>query len=86
MSAANDVTCPECGQWKGVFKNNVYVKNLPQELRDQDLKELFSCFGPIVSAYVPMSVLGNSKCFGYVSFEETNDAKTAIRLLVIKLF
>jgi len=84
MSATNDfqssvVTDPECGHRKEVFKNNVYVKNLPQEFSTQDLKELFSPFGPIVSAKVEMSVLGNSKCFGYVSFEETSDAKTAIR-------
>jgi RNA recognition motif-containing protein len=84
MSATNDfqssvVAGPECGQRKGVYPNNVYVKNLPQEFRAQDLKELFSRFGPIVSVKVEMSVLGNSKCFGYVSFEETSDAKTAIR-------
>jgi RNA recognition motif-containing protein len=84
MSATNDfqssvVTDPECGQrkGKGVFKNNLFVKDLPQDIGTPELVELFSRFGPIVSAKVEVSVLGNSKCHGYVSFEETSDAKTA---------
>lgn len=48
---------------------NLYIKNFADDLTDEDLVELFSKFGKIVSAVV-MTKNGKSRCFGFVSFED----------------
>ncbi|EGV60292.1 Protein phosphatase PP2A regulatory subunit B [Yamadazyma tenuis] len=57
---------------------NVFVKNLAPEYTDQELKELFSAYGPITSSYLEKDLEGKSKGFGFVNFDNHNDAVKAV--------
>jgi len=57
---------------------NVYVKNFGDSLDKDKLEELFSKFGPVLSATVMTDSEGKSKGFGFVSFENPEDAEKAV--------
>jgi polyadenylate-binding protein len=58
---------------------NVYMKNLDEDVTSEKLKEVFSKYGDIVSAYVAKDRATNiSRGFGFVSFREKKDADAAI--------
>lgn len=61
--------------------NNVYVKNLSESTTDEDLKKTFGEYGPITSAVVMKDGDGKSKCFGFVNFENADDAAKAVESL-----
>lgn len=60
---------------------NVYVKNLPETTSDEDLKKLFEKYGTITSALVMMDTNGKSRCFGFVNFETSDAAASAVEQL-----
>ncbi|KAJ0087509.1 hypothetical protein Patl1_08912 [Pistacia atlantica] len=66
--------------------NNVYVKNLSETTTDEDLKNVFGEYGPITSAVVMRDGDGKSKCFGFVNFENADDAANAVDALNGKKF
>ncbi|KAL4583535.1 hypothetical protein LXL04_008112 [Taraxacum kok-saghyz] len=66
--------------------NNVYVKNLPESTTDDDLKKTFGEYGLITSAVVMRDGDGKSKCFGFVNFENADDAANAVEGLNGKKF
>lgn len=66
--------------------NNVYVKNLSESKTDDELKKIFGEFGPITSAVVMRDADGKSKCFGFVNFENPDDAARAVDALNGKKF
>jgi len=58
------------------------VKNLPTgEYNDSELEELFSKYGSITSAVVTREENNSSKGFGFVCFENTDDAAEAVKHL-----
>lgn len=57
---------------------NVYVKNLDPEVDDLEFQEMFTKYGPITSAVVQRDETGKSKCFGFVNFENHEDARVAV--------
>ncbi|KAF9604558.1 hypothetical protein IFM89_007679 [Coptis chinensis] len=58
---------------------NLYVKNFSETLTDEDLKKNFSAYGTITHASVMKDVnSGKSKGFGFVKFEKSADAASAI--------
>jgi polyadenylate-binding protein len=57
---------------------NVYVKDLDLSLTQKDLSERFSVFGNILSVKLETFSDGSSKGFGFVQFEETEEATKAI--------
>ncbi|XP_068653747.1 polyadenylate-binding protein 2-like isoform X2 [Aristolochia californica] len=61
--------------------NNVYVKNLSESTTDDDLKKIFGEYGNITSAVVMREGDGKSKCFGFVNFENAEDAALAVEEL-----
>ncbi|KAI3938370.1 hypothetical protein MKW98_015269 [Papaver atlanticum] len=61
--------------------NNVFVKNLSESTTDDELKKVFGEYGTITSAVVMRDVDGKSKCFGFVNFENTEDAGVAVEAL-----
>ncbi|XP_057719106.1 polyadenylate-binding protein 2-like [Arachis stenosperma] len=61
--------------------NNVYVKNLSESVTDDDLKKIFGEYGTITSAVVMRDADGRSKCFGFVNFENPEDAAKAVESL-----
>ncbi|KAH8516432.1 hypothetical protein H0E87_004688, partial [Populus deltoides] len=66
--------------------NNIYVKNLAESTTDEDLKSIFEEHGAITSAVVMRDADGKSKCFGFVNFENVDDAAKAVEALNGKKF
>lgn len=60
---------------------NVYVKNLSESTTEEDLKKTFGEFGTITSVVVMRDGDGNSKCFGFVNFENADDAARSVEAL-----
>ncbi|KAK4348701.1 hypothetical protein RND71_031456 [Anisodus tanguticus] len=60
---------------------NVYVKNLPETTSDEDLKKLFERYGTITSALVMKDTNGKTRCFGFVNFETSDAAASAVEQL-----
>ena len=64
---------------------NLYIKNFGEEVSDEDLNEMFSQFGSIVSAVVMKDkVTGKSRRYGFVSFEDHIAAQQVSFLTVLK--
>ncbi|VIP00116.1 polyadenylate-binding protein 4, putative [Brugia malayi] len=57
---------------------NVYIKNFADELDKEALEKLFFKFGKITSAAVMVDADGKSKGFGFVAFENPEDAEKAV--------
>ncbi|KAG6422084.1 hypothetical protein SASPL_118647 [Salvia splendens] len=66
--------------------NNVFVKNLAESTSDDDLKTTFGEYGVITSAVVMTDADGKSRCFGFVNFEQADDAAKAVEALNGKKF
>lgn len=59
--------------------NTIRVTNLPEEIRDSDIKELFDQFGPIARIFLAKDKnTGQSKGFAFVSFKSRYHASQAI--------
>ncbi|WCJ17739.1 Polyadenylate-binding protein 8 [Euphorbia peplus] len=61
--------------------NNVFVKNLAEVTTEEDLSKSFGEFGPITSIVVMRDGDGKSRCFGFVNFENADDAARAVDAL-----
>jgi hypothetical protein len=62
------------------------VKNLSDTVTDDELTEMFEKYGTITSAVVMRDNVGNSRCFGFVIFENADAAGQAIQELNRKIF
>jgi RNA recognition motif-containing protein len=59
---------------------NVFVKNLPHGTGDEQLQEMFSPFGEIVTAVVQKDTTQSKLLdYGYVNFKQPEDAQNAIK-------
>ncbi|KAF8962665.1 Protein phosphatase PP2A regulatory subunit B [Entomortierella lignicola] len=57
---------------------NVYIKNLDPEVSQEEVEALFTKFGPITSCVISTDETGRSKGFGFINFENHEDAKRAV--------
>ncbi len=58
----------------------LFIGNLSYDVTKEELENLFSPFGKIVSTYVISDrATGRSKGFGFIEFEANNDAQNAIK-------
>ena len=61
---------------------NIYVGNLPFNLGEEDLKEIFEEYGEVTSAKIISDKFsGRSKGFGFVEMDGDDDANNAIKEL-----
>lgn len=60
---------------------NVYIKNFPDGMNEEKLKEMFEAFGKITSYKVMSDESGKSRCFGFVAFEDAEAAEEAVNQL-----
>ncbi|KAF4351544.1 hypothetical protein G4B88_000582 [Cannabis sativa] len=58
--------------------NNIYVKNFSRSLNEDDLSNIFGEYGSITSVIIMRDGKGNSKGFGFVNFEDADDAARAV--------
>ncbi|WOH02844.1 hypothetical protein DCAR_0522234 [Daucus carota subsp. sativus] len=66
--------------------NNIYVKNLSETTTEEELREIFGEHGTITSVVVMRDGDGKSKCFGFVNFDNPEDAAKAVDALNGKKF
>lgn len=60
----------------------IFVKNLPVNCNDETLKSLFSKYGKVLKAFVPIDKeRGTPKEYGFVWYEDNESAKMAITAL-----
>ena len=61
---------------------NIYVGNLPYNVVEEDLREIFEEYGEVASVKIISDKLtGRSKGFGFVEMEEDQEARKAIEEL-----
>ncbi|XP_068190155.1 embryonic polyadenylate-binding protein B-like [Antennarius striatus] len=63
---------------KALRFTNVYVKNFGEDYTDEKLEELFSEFGRTLSVRVMKDDKGRSRGFGFVNFDNNEDALKAV--------
>ncbi|KAE8661167.1 Polyadenylate-binding protein 7 [Hibiscus syriacus] len=60
---------------------NLYIKDLDSDITEEILQEKFSEFGKIASLVVARDENGASRGFGFVNFENPDDAKNAMEVM-----
>lgn len=60
---------------------NVFVKNLSESTTEEDLRNVFGEFGALTSVAVMRDEDGKSRCFGFINFEDADDAAKSVEAL-----
>jgi polyadenylate-binding protein len=60
---------------------NLYVKNLDPEVGQEEFEQLFQQFGKVTSALIQLDEEGKSKGFGFVNYENHEEAEQAVNEL-----
>lgn len=70
------------GGGKGPDGANLFVFHIPNDFSNQEMYEMFSQFGTVLSARIMVEAeTGRSRGFGFVSYDSTTSAAEAIRNL-----
>lgn len=79
--------CPyRPGKVKNKTAGNLFIKNLPGDTKSSDIYQLFEPYGEIFSCKVKYNPNGTCKGYGYVQYENKEDADKAIADMNKKTF
>ncbi len=89
IAVGDPAVCVRCGikwshrdiQLRKSGAGNVHVENLAPTIDNRDLNAMFSIYGTVLSCKVVQDQDGNSKRYGYIHFENVEDAQKAIAAL-----
>lgn len=56
---------------------NVYIKNFPESVTEEKLRDMFEAYGSITSYRIMQDESGKSRGFGFVAFEDPEIAERA---------
>jgi len=60
-------------------QSSLYVRNVSDGTHSEDLKDLFSKYGPVSDVYIPLDYYTRrARGFAYVQFEDARDAEDAL--------
>jgi RNA recognition motif-containing protein len=59
-------------------ERNVFVRNLPKDMKAADLDKVFSEFGKVKSAKISLNKNHESNGYGFVAFDEVEFTRVAI--------
>ena len=62
------------------IRNRIYVGGIPQTANQDELREYFSYFGSIKDARIITDTVGNSKGYGFVTYDNESDASKVLAL------
>ena len=57
---------------------NIYVKNIPEDYDDEELKKLFEVVGETTSIAIMKDEAGKSKGFGFINYDDPDAASAAV--------
>jgi len=61
---------------------SLYIRNVPDKTRAEELRSLFGKYGPITDVYIPQDYYTKRhRGFAYIQFEDTRDAEDALYAL-----
>ncbi|MBN3276405.1 EPAB protein, partial [Polyodon spathula] len=63
---------------KAMEFTNVYIKNFGEDVNDEKLREVFSEYGRTLSVRVMVDEMGRSRGFGFVNYENHEEAQKAV--------
>lgn len=60
---------------------NVFVRNIPKEIKAKELEEKFKPFGTVKSLKVSLNTDHSSRGYGFIQFEDEEAAKAVVSAL-----
>lgn len=78
MQTQDDAPAASTAEREEVVGDRLFVRNLPFTTTEEELIEVFSQVGTVLSAHIPVDDTKKNKGYGFVTFQNKRDAKVAM--------